>query len=244
MLIAMFYYYGRKKQIGKYYPKPNFEIIIEPFAGSAAYSLLSDNWKKRVILIEKDKRVADLWKWLIKKATSEEIINMRDLKVGEKSSEFLHIIHAATKQAFKYKTIKVTSVLERNWEISKRCMANNLYKIKHWEIICGDFTNAPDIEATWFIDPPYKGLSGKGYNFDSDLIDYNFLAKWAKKRKGEVIFCEGEFADYLPFKTLIELKGVAGKSNKEKIYYRSPFKQKVSQQLSLTTGIPSNLRYL
>ena len=45
----MFYYYGRKKQIAKYYPKPNFNTIIEPFAGSAAYSLHNDNWKKNML---------------------------------------------------------------------------------------------------------------------------------------------------------------------------------------------------
>ena len=29
----MFYYYGRKKRIVKYYPKPTHDTIIEPFAG-------------------------------------------------------------------------------------------------------------------------------------------------------------------------------------------------------------------
>ena len=53
----MFYYYGRKKQMAKHYPSPNYDTIIEPFAGSAAYSLFGDNWQKNVILIEKDKQV-------------------------------------------------------------------------------------------------------------------------------------------------------------------------------------------
>ena len=56
----MFYYYGRKKKIGKYYPKPSHDIIIEPFAGSAAYCLRDDNWKKDIILVEKDKGVYDI----------------------------------------------------------------------------------------------------------------------------------------------------------------------------------------
>ncbi len=56
----MFYYYGRKKQVAKYYPVPNFSTIVEPFAGSAAYSLYGENWKKDVILVEKDRRVFDL----------------------------------------------------------------------------------------------------------------------------------------------------------------------------------------
>jgi site-specific DNA-adenine methylase len=227
----MFYYYGRKKQIAKYYPSPNYDTIIEPFAGSAAYSLYANNWKKRVILIEKDEKVASIWDWLINHATVEEIEKLPDLKVGEKSSEFLHIIHAATKMAFHFKTIKVTPVLERNWEISRRVFAQNLHKVKHWEVICGDYTMAPDIEATWFIDPPYKGEAGMGYKHSSKLIDYKALAAWALNRRGEIIFCEGSNGDYLPFKTLVELKGVAGKSSKEVIFYRSDVP--VLEQLTL-----------
>lgn len=217
----MFYYYGRKKKIAKHYPAPNYECIIEPFAGSAAYSFHSENWRKQVILIEKDTKVASIWDWLINEATPQEILRLPDLKVGEKSSEFLHIIHAASKMAFKYKTITVTPVLARNWEISKRVMAGNLSKIKHWQIICGDYTMAPNIEATWFIDPPYKSEPGMGYGFSSALIDYKYLAEWSMSRMGEIICCEGEYGDYLPFDTLLDLKGVAGKSSKEKIFYKT-----------------------
>ncbi len=217
----MFYYYGRKKQIAKYYPLPSYDTVIEPFAGSAAYSMYKDNWKKNVILIEKDKKVYDIWKWLIEDATEADILNLPELKVGDKSSEFLHIVHAATKMAFHFKTIKVTSVLERNWEISRRIFSENLYKIKHWQIINDDYTSAPDIEATWFIDPPYKGDAGLGYRHSSKLLNYEDLAKWIVDRKGEVICCEGKEGDYLPFKPLVDLKGVAGKVNKEMIYYRN-----------------------
>lgn len=219
----MFYYYGRKKQIAKYYPEPNYDIIIEPFAGSAAYSFHDDNWQKQVILIEKDVKVAALWEWLINEATPETIKNMPDLKAGERSSEFLHIIHAASKMAFKYKTIKVTPVLARNWEISKRVMAVNLHKVKHWQIICGDYTYAPSVEATWFIDPPYKSEPGMGYAHSSAQMDYDKLADWCNERFGEIICCEGEYGTYLPFDTLLDLKGVAGKVSKEKIFYKSDY---------------------
>jgi site-specific DNA-adenine methylase len=228
----MFYYYGRKKQIAKYYPEPNCATIIEPFAGSAAYSLYGDNWKNRVILVEKDPRVAELWRWFIDEVTESDIRKMPILKTGDHSTEFLHIIHAATKMAFKFKRIKVTPVLERNWEISRRVFEANLYKIKHWKIICGDYTEAPDIEATWFIDPPYMGDPGMGYGFGSNLIDYNKLAEWARTRKGEIIFCEGENGNYLPFKPLLSLKGVAGKTSQEKIFYESHV-QKRQPELAL-----------
>ncbi|MCP2727329.1 hypothetical protein [Limnofasciculus baicalensis] len=230
----MFYYYGRKKQIAKYYPLPLFNTIIEPFAGSAAYALSSNNWKKRVILVEKDERVASIWKWLIYKATPEEIMNMPNLEVGDKTSEFFHIIHAVTKMAFKYKTIKTTPLLARNWQISKRYIAANLYKVKHWEIICGDYTDAPNVEATWFIDPPYQFESGKGYQYGSEGINYEELARWVMTRKGEVICCEGDGANYLSFKPLTILSGVAGKRNRELIFYKSV---KTVTQLSLFAEI-------
>lgn len=216
----MFYYYGRKKQIAKHYPKPAYDTIIEPFAGAASYSMHANNWQKNVILIEKDSRVAEIWDWLINSATADEISRLPLLEEGEKSSEFLHIIHAATKMAFKYKTIKTTPILARNWEISRRVMINNLYKVKHWKIICGNYTEAPQIEATWFIDPPYKGAAGKGYHFGSDNLDYIELGEWVHQRQGEIIACEGSGGDYLPFQPLIELPGVAGKISKEYVYWR------------------------
>lgn len=216
----MFYYYGRKKQIAKHYPRPDYETIIEPFAGAAAYSLHADHWTKRVLLIEKDQKVGAIWQWLIEEATPEKIIALPDLKVGEQSSEFLHIVHAATKMAFKYKTIKVTPVLERNWEISKRVMSANLHKVKHWELIVGDYSSAPDIEATWFIDPPYRSRPGEGYHHGSTTLDYDTLAAWAIKRRGQIICCEGQFGNYLPFRPLLSLAGVAGKISAEMIYHR------------------------
>ena len=76
----MFYYYGRKQKIFDKYPKPNFDTIVEPFAGSAAYSM--NYYKKNVILIEKDKRIADLWKYLIE-VEPEEILSLPIIEKGE-----------------------------------------------------------------------------------------------------------------------------------------------------------------
>lgn len=217
----MFYYYGRKKQLSRRYPEPEYPHIIEPFAGAAAYSFYGDRWQNEVTLVEKDERVVEIWNWLIQTATPESIMAMPILNPGEKSSEFLHIIHAATKQAFAYKTIKVTPVLARNWEISRRNLAKNIHKIRHWRVIQADYTTAPDIEATWFVDPPYQGPAGQGYRFGSDQIDYSQLAEWIMSRKGQVIACEGGGANYLPFEPLVDHAGVAGKINKEVIYHRS-----------------------
>lgn len=215
----MFYYYGRKKKLAKYYPQPKYDTIVEPFAGSAAYSLHGDNWKKDVILIEKDDRIYNIWKWFIEEATKEDLLNMPDLKEGEYTTDFLQILHMVTKGAFVRKKVKVTKIMERNWNTNKIKMANTLEKVKHWKIIHGDYSVAPDIEATWFIDPPYFSEAGMGYGHNCKQIDYNNFTNFIKSRKGEVICCDCEEANYLPFKPLVELSAIAGKKSKEMIYY-------------------------
>lgn len=217
----MFYYYGRKKQLARHYPPPRYPLIVEPFAGSAAYALHENNWRREVLLIEKDERVAAIWEWLIRDATPAQVERLPDLKVGDRSSEFLHIVHAATKMAFHYRTIKVTPVLARNWEISKRVIASSLHKVRHWTVVCADYSAAPDVEATWFIDPPYKHASGQGYRHGSAQLDYAALASWVTGRRGEVICCEGENGDYLPFEPLEPCRGVAGKVSQERVYFRA-----------------------
>ena len=34
----MFYFYGGKRRLARYYPQPQHRVIVEPFAGSAAYA--------------------------------------------------------------------------------------------------------------------------------------------------------------------------------------------------------------
>jgi len=58
----MWSYYGSKEGIKRYYPKPTFDTIIEPFAGTAKYSLLY--WDRNVILIDKYEVLVRIWKWL------------------------------------------------------------------------------------------------------------------------------------------------------------------------------------
>jgi len=218
----MFYYYGRKKQIAGRYPRPLYGTIIEPFAGAASYALHERNWRSRVILVEKDPDVAALWRWLIHEATEAEILAMPDLKVGEKTTLFLHFMHLASKRAFSFRSVTVTPILEMNWNTNKPKIAANLHKVRHWEIIEGDYTVAPDIEATWFIDPPYQGDAGTGYRWGSDKIGYPALGRWVQSRKGEVIVCEQPGADWLPFKPFRTQGSVGGRAVEEVMYYDSP----------------------
>jgi hypothetical protein len=53
--------------------------------------------------------------------------------------------------------------------VSER-IASQLDGIRHWEIHHGDYRIAPDVEATWFIDPPYTE-AGRHYRHGPAGID-------------------------------------------------------------------------
>src|SRR4051812_43319197 len=70
-LPPMFYFYGGKRRLARCYPAPEHPIIVEPFAGSAAYSVRhlvpgkGVSTVERVILVEKDPRVCEIWNRLL-----------------------------------------------------------------------------------------------------------------------------------------------------------------------------------
>ena len=84
-------------------------------------------------------------------------------------------------------------------------VASQVEHIRHWRVIEGDYTTAPDIEATWFIDPPYQ-VAGKYYKHPAKDIDFVALASWCRSREGQVMVCENEGATWLPFETFASIK--------------------------------------
>lgn len=215
----MFYYYGRKRKLSRWYPPPAYGTIVEPFAGSAAYACRDDCVEREVILVERDPDVANLWRWLLSLSPAD-VAALPDIHVGERTTEFAHIVSSASKRAFDYRSITVTKVMEANWRASKRLWQRLLPLTSGWSLIEGDYTEAPDIEATWFIDPPYSGEPGTGYRFGSPLLDYSDLGAWCQARRGQVIACEAVGANWLPFQSLVELVGVAGKRSSEAVWIR------------------------
>lgn len=230
-LKPFFTYYGGKWRASPHYPKPLHDTIIEPFAGAAGYSVRYP--EKKVILIEKYKRIADMWKWLVN-SSEEEILNLptiitniNDLNVCEEAKTLLGFWlnkGSASPCVTPSKWMREDLRPNQFWgKIIQARTASQVEFIKHWEVIYGDYTDAPDIEATWFIDPPYH-QAGKHYKHGSSQIDYKFLADWCKSRKGQVIVCENEGADWLPFETFKTIKGMSGKNrtkiSKEVIWYK------------------------
>ncbi len=222
----MFYYYGMKRSYIDKYPPPKHKYIIEPFAGSATYAM--KYWNHKVILCEKDERLYKVWNYLINKATKKRILSLPILKITDNLNDpKFNKLTQDEKYLIGY-NIQYSSIPSHKpsfggfnkWhEMSRQKLADNLYKVRHWEIHNRSYEEFSNYKATWFIDPPYQGKGGKQYKHSNKDIDYKHLAKWCRSRKGQVIVCENEESDWLPFKPLIT-KTQAGRKHTEMVYLK------------------------
>jgi len=230
-LRPMFGYYGSKWRIAPHYSRPQYDTIIEPFAGSACYSLMYP--EKNVILNDLNPNIAELWRYLIhEKTTREEILNIpnvrteEDLKKLPPSQQILvgfwfakARVEPATKPTGWMNEEGGKKYEHHYWgQRRKERIANQVGLIKHWKILEGPYENIPNQEATWFVDPPYSGDAGRAYTCQvgsGDSTDYLHLADWCKELQGQVIVCENAGADWLDFKELGEFKTVRQGISKE-----------------------------
>jgi site-specific DNA-adenine methylase len=202
----MFSYYGSKSKIINKYPAPKHKTIIEPFCGSARYSLKYWGWD--VMLYDLDSDVVAVWEWLINDACPKDILTMPIVKAGMPIPDMGH--PAATK-FLAYMSNQGSSRPKRvagrmnfcKWTPSR--IAELLPLVKHWSIQQGSYQDIPNYpDCTWYVDPPYQ-RQGRWYRHN--LIDYLDLAKWCKSRLGQVIVCENSGADWLPFRDLTYVNG-------------------------------------
>jgi hypothetical protein len=207
----MWSYYGRKTKIVNKYPEPIHNVIVEPFAGTAVYSLNKDNWKKQVILIEKYDVIVDLWHYL-QQSKPEDILKLPDLSFGECVDDFTQLCKEE-KNLIGFcinrgsASPKKTAKKFNDWNKNKYVIASNLHKIKHWDIKQGEYNEFEDVNkltATWFIDPPYQ-YGGQYYRHK--FTDYDKLAEYCKTINGQVIVCENTKANWLDFKPLVQMQG-------------------------------------
>jgi len=237
----MWSYYGTKTKIVSYYPKPLFDTIIEPFSGCAAYSLYEDNWKLNVILRDVNPKVIRLWKWLRDHATKELIMCLPQLNSGDSIPDNLPIeakwLVAFNSNRGSEDTRNFAGNFNK-WESRREIIANNLYKIRHWDIEFGSYDSLPNISATWFVDPPYMN-GGLRYKY-CDFINYNKLGGWCLDRLGQLIVCENQDADWLPFKYLVEQQGSCYKRS-ELVY--TQFKRRCKDNIDLDSMSLSDLEH-
>ena len=201
-LKPFFGYFGFKWRLAPKYPKPLYETIIEPFAGSASYSLLHHRDRK-VILCDLNEDVASIWAYLIN-ASPEEIMSLPDQLTDDLTPAQRALIGfwfaKASATPRKTKSPWATEHPDSSWWGPKirRRIAQQLAAISKWSIVKADYSELPDVEATWFIDPPYEH-HGTMYPCGSRDMNYRKLAAWCQTRRGQVIVCEGGDAKWLDF---------------------------------------------
>jgi site-specific DNA-adenine methylase len=227
MLHPFFSYFGSKYRMAKYYPKPYYDTIIEPFAGAAGYSLLYP--EKKIILYDNYEPVIMLWNYLIK-VKKEEILNLPLNSNGyefckEHSVSDCNIATEAkiligfwlTEAQTSFSRYPLSKSRGGNWTDRKRNMlANQVDYIRHWKIENKSYDKLEtNQKCTWFIDPPYS-QAGKRYRNNS--IDYPQLAIWCKERQGQTIVCEQSGAVWLEFHTLQKNFNASNKKYEEVVW--------------------------
>lgn len=205
-------YFGGKWRAAPKYPAPVYSTIIEPFAGAAGYSLRY--YDRDVVLVEKYPIIAEIWRYLIG-ADPDEIRSsplvdaVADLPASTPPG-LKHLIGFSMNAAAAVPCrvlsagrvkMRATGRKFEGWSPAMReRVASQVSFIRHWRVVEGDYTDAPPVAATWFIDPPYQ-VAGKHYKHGSRDIDYQHLGTWCRARAGQTIVCEAAGAGWLPFKT-------------------------------------------
>lgn len=210
------YYGGKWRDAIKHYPAPEYPTIVEPFAGSAGYSLRYP--ERQIVLCEIDPVLVGVWRYLIK-VKPAEILAIPDVSL-DGSVDDLRVIQEARWLVGFWMNRGAPSPRKKpsKWmrdgirpgsfwgDRVRQTIASQVDAIRSWKIFEGSYETCPVTgKATWFVDPPYQ-VAGRHYRFGSESVDYKALAIWCKNRKGQVMVCENEGADWLPFSDLADTK--------------------------------------
>lgn len=233
-------YFGSKWFGAERYGQPRRGLVVEPFAGSAAYSVY---WSAPLVkLYDKSFHMCAAWDWLIKCSVADVMAVPDAFRSNE---EWLALpdgprqvvaFNIGFAQATMPRTLKAwylhyTNTGERTSCISscptrlfwdervKHRIARQKPLIAKWTVDQLCYSKIPDMEAHWHIDPPYQGAPGRSYEHRD--VDYAHLAQWCRERRGAVYVCENEGADWLPFKPLYSLKSANGLHLSREVIWRN-----------------------
>ena len=229
-----FSYYGSKYTGAKHYGKPMHDVVVEPFAGSACYSLYWNHPK--VKLYDLSENVVLLWDFLINCSDSDIMAIPDYLSEGELFDNFSEgqrvlLGHWTAKGRAEpashpspwyhsHKHLSGRQCLVWGPKVKERILKQKPM-IKDWSIDQKSYTDI-DLqgEYTWHIDPPYNNYAGSRY--PNSNIDYKHLADWCLSRNGIIDVCENRGATWLPFTDLYEVVSSRGRrtghTSKESVY--------------------------
>lgn len=228
-------YFGGKWRHARRYPSPRHQTIIEPFAGSAGYSLFWSGtfFRRDVILIGKNPVICEIWRYLIATPSVEiaaipAVEHVDDLPASTPDACRLFVGMCFGAGDTRPRPA-VSSMVRRDGGFMKLRdrAARQVGRIRHWRIIEGDYTMAPDIEATWFVDSPYHVSGARAakaergrvrYTCGADSIDFEQLSSWCRRRPGQVIVCEQPGAIWLPFQPLGKTQSVGDRWSEEVLW--------------------------
>jgi site-specific DNA-adenine methylase len=232
-----FAYYGAKHGLAKKYPRPQHRVIVEPFAGSAAYSVHHARYVDRVILIDADPAVVDLWN-RVKAMTTADLDDIgREVMTAERTTDpLIGGIAGGTQLRATLAGLsrQITPRMRDNWPKVQRRIKATLPHLHKFDIALGTYADAPDIDATWHIDPPYMAImgdtddsAGNAYRHGAGSIDFDALADWCRSRRGLVMVCEQSPATWLPFYPLArQTNGAsASGSTRTEVIWRNDLEQ-------------------
>jgi hypothetical protein len=231
------YYGGKWRDALKHYPPPKFDTIVEPFAGSAGYSLRYAD--KQVVLCEVDPILAGVWEYLINVSPSEILAipdvpddaSVDDLKICQEAKWLVGFwMNRATASPRKRPSKWMRERIRPGsfWGNRVRnTIASQLHAIRHWKVFNCSYDQCPfSDDATWFIDPPYE-KAGQHYRYGSEEIDYEALGNWARSRPGQVIVCENAGAKWLPFRELATVKTTRTHRRSKEVIWLNDFDDEV-----------------
>jgi hypothetical protein len=203
----LFKWFGSKWLASKLYPAPERDVIFEPFAGSAGYSLR--HHEKQVVIWDDNEQLHELWDWLIGSATTASVL---EIPLGIAEGTDIGVLGLSRGQALLLKHWQRTNNVGDCWTISpwgnkpgqwtantRARVAEEIYAVKHWEVRPVMY----DGPGTYFIDPPYL----YNYRYRFAMFDHAALVADIGRipEHSQVIVCEaacqktGRVPDYLPF---------------------------------------------
>jgi hypothetical protein len=228
----LFKWFGSKWLASKHYPAPQHDVIFEPYAGSAGYSLR--HHEKQVTIWDENSNLTALWWWLIKYAKSADVL---EIPVGVPEGTDIASLGLSTGQSLLLKhwqrtnnvgtcsTISPWGNKPGQWtENTRSRVAEELHGVKHWEVR----RIAPDRPGTYFVDPPYL------YNYRYGFKEFDHAALVQRISEipspSQIIVCEAmcpktqRVPDYLPFtpfglRVTSRRKKTENHHSKEYLYY-------------------------